>query len=280
MRPHDGVRRAMQPAQAISGQVCMFGFVRRGCAVAFALSALGFSAQGQRAGTSNPDSVGRTAAALLNEGRVNEARMTLLQAMRNAIHPELIATYRLELGNTFLFEGELPQAAQAYNAVLSGPYAVNVDSLRRWAHHGLALVNVFNGRLDRAVTHFGDALSGRGALADTIEMLVLTAQHDSAIAAIDRFASSRKDENGKQFSQVYRALSWMNAGHCTQAIPELEKAPRQDRPIPMALRGRCASKHGQRIAAMAIRDSVMRQPVTDPFAWSVLIARDLARKIE
>lgn len=258
----------------------MFGFVRGGCAVALALSALGLSAEGQRAGTSNPDSVGRTAAALLNQGRVNEARMTLLQAMRDASHPELIATYRLELGNTFLFEGEYQQASQAYNAVLTGPYAVSVDSLRRWAHHGLALVNTFNGRMDRAINHFGDALRGRGTLADTIEMLVLTAQHDSAIKAIDRFASSRRDEGGFQFSQVYRGLSWLNAGHCTQALPEIAKAPHQDRPIPMAVRGRCASKHGQRVDAMAIRDSVMRQPVADPFAWSVLIARDLARKIQ
>ncbi|HEX4469962.1 MAG TPA: hypothetical protein VH080_10520, partial [Gemmatimonadaceae bacterium] len=240
----------------------------------------GIRAQGQRAGTTNPDSVGNAAAALLNQGRVNEARMTLLEAMRATTQPELLATYRLELGNTFLFDGKLGQASQAFRAVISGRNAVTVDSLIRWAHHGLALIDAFNGRLDSAVTHYNDALKGHGTLADTIEMLVLTVQHDSAIKAIDRFAASRKDENGMQFSQVYRGLSWLNAGHCTEALPEIGKAPHQDRPIPMAVRGRCASKHGQRVTAMAIKDSVMRQPVTDPFAWSVLIARDAARKIQ
>jgi Tfp pilus assembly protein PilF len=258
----------------------MFGFVHRGCVAAVALSALGVRAQAQRAGTTNPDSIGNAAATLLNQGRVNEARMTLLEAMRATTEPARVAAYRLELGNTFLFNGDYQPATQAYNAVLSGPYAVGIDSLRRWAHHGLALINAVNGRPDRAIGHFTDALRNRGTLADTIEMLVLTAQHDSAIRAIDRFAMTRKDENGLQFSQVYRGLSWMNAGHCTQALPAIAKAPHQDRPIPMAIRARCASKHGERVSAMAIKDSVMRQPVADPFAWSVLIARDLARKIE
>ena len=258
----------------------MFGFVHRGCIAALALSTLGISAQAQRAGTTNPDSVGKTAAALLNEGRVNEARMTLLKAMRATTQRELLAIYRLELGNTFLYQGEFQDAARAYNAVLSGHDAVGVDSLVRWAHRGLALMNAFNGRPDRATQHYDEALKGHGTLADTIEMLVVTAQHDSAIRAIDRFAGARRDEIGLQFSQVYRGLSWMNAGHCTQALPEIAKAPHQDRPIPMAVRGRCASKHGDRIAAIAIRDSVMRQPVVDPFAWSVLIARDAARKIQ
>jgi hypothetical protein len=39
-------------------------------------------------------------------------------------------------------------------------------------------------------------------------------------------------------------------------------------------------KHGQRIPALAMKDSVMKQSVPDPFAWYVLIARDVARKIE
>lgn len=258
----------------------MFGSVHRGYVVAMALSALGMRAQAQRAGTTKPDSVGDVAATLLNQGRVNEARMALLEAMRATTEPALVAVYRLELGNAFLFNGDYQPAAQAYNAVLSGPYAVRVDSLTRWAHHGLALINAFNGRPDRAMGHFADALRNRGTLADTIEMLVLTAPHDSAITAIDRFAATRTDEAALQFSHVYRGLSWMNAGHCTQALPEIAKAPHQNRPIPMAIRGRCASKHGQRISAMAIRDSVMRQPVADPFAWSVLIARDVARKIQ
>ena len=259
----------------------MFGFVHRGCIAALALSALTGTAHAQRAGTTNPDSVGKTAAGLLNEGRVNEARITLLKAMRATTQRELLAIYRLELGNTFLYQGEFQEAARAYNAILAGHDAVGVDSLVRWAHRGLALMNAFNGRPDRAIEHYNYALKGHGTLADTIEMLVVTAQNDSANRAIDRFAAvGAGDERRLQFSQVYRGLSWMNAGHCTQALPEIAKAPHQDRPIPMAVRGRCASKRGERVAAMAIRDSVMQQPVADPFAWSVLIARDAARKIQ
>ena len=83
-----------------------------------------------------------------------------------------------------------------------------------------------------------------------------------------------------QFAQAFRGLSWMTAGHCTQALPEIAKAPHQDRPVPIAVRGRCALKHGRRIDAMALRDSVLKQQVPDPFAWYVLIARDAARKIQ
>lgn len=258
----------------------MFGFWQTGCVAALAMSALGTNANAQRAGTTNPDSVGKAAAALLNQGRVNEARITLLKAMRATTRPDLIAIYRLELGNSFLYQGEYQNASRAYNAVISGRDAVNVDSLVRWAHRGLALMYAFNGRPDRAIQHYDAALSGRGTLADTIEMLVVTAQHDSAIKALDRFAVSRRDANGLQFSQVYRGLSWMNAGHCTQALPEIAKATHQDRPIPMAIRARCASKRGERVTAMAIRDSVMQTPVSDPFSWSVLIARDAARKVQ
>jgi hypothetical protein len=111
-------------------------------------------------------------------------------------------------------------------------------------------------------------------------MLVLTMQHDSALKAIDRFAASRHDTNGTQFVQAFRGLSWMMAGHCTQALPEVAKAPQQDRPVPIAVRGRCAMKHGQRVDALAMRDSVLKHQVADPFAWTVLIARDAARKIE
>ncbi|HEY2376669.1 MAG TPA: tetratricopeptide repeat protein [Gemmatimonadaceae bacterium] len=258
----------------------MFGLIHRSAIVTLAVTTLGMTAHGQRAGTTGRDSIGDAAAALLNEGRTNEARMTLLRAMRGTTRPDLLVTYRLELGDTFVYEGKFQPASQAYNMVISGHDAAGVDSLVRWAHHGLALIDAFNGRLDRAVNHYADALKGRGTLADTIEMLVLTAQHDSAIKAIDRLVASRKDENALQFAQAYRGLSWMNAGHCTQALPEIAKAPHQDRPIPQAVRGRCASKHGQRVDALAIKDSVLKQHVPDPFAWSVLIARDVARKIQ
>src|SRR4051812_42915126 len=77
-------------------------------------------ATAQRAGTTMRDSVGDAAAALLNHGRTNEARITLLRAMRAARSPELRAIYRLELGDTFLYDGQYQEAARAYNAVLGG----------------------------------------------------------------------------------------------------------------------------------------------------------------
>ena len=252
-------------------------------AVAIAMVAavsLASPAAAQRAGTTNRDSIGDAAAALLSQGRANEARITLLRAMRASTSPEQQALYRLELADSFLYEGKYQEASRAYTAVLSGKDSVGVDSLIRWAHHGLALVDAFNGRPARAATHYAAALHGPTTIRDTIEMLVLTAQHDSALRAIDRFAASHREPSAVQFAQAFRALSWMMSGHCTEALPEIAKAPQQDRPVPIAIRGRCAIKHGQRVNALAMRDSVLKHQVADPFAWTVLIARDAARKIE
>ena len=262
-------------------KVKMFGNWRRvSIAIVTAAASLATPAAAQRAGTTMRDSIGDTAAELLNHGRANEARIALLRAMRASTSQEQKALYRLELGDTFLYEGKYGEASRAYNAVVSGKDSVQVDSLIRWAHHGLALIDAFNGRSARAATHYAAALRGPTTIRDTIEMLVLTSQHDSALRAIDRFASSHREPSALQFTQAFRGLSWMMAGHCTEALPEIAKAPQQDRPVPIAIRGRCAVKHGQRVDALAMRDSVLKFQVADPFAWTVLIARDAARKIE
>lgn len=252
----------------------------RGLIVIGALTFAGTQADAQRAGTTNRDSVGNAAAALLNEGRINEARITLLRALRASRSSEDQAVYRLEIADTYMFDGKYGEAARAYNEVLARKDTIRVDSLIRWANHGLALVNAFNGRTDRAAMHYADAMRGHSTLADTIEMLVLTLQHDSALKAMDRFVASRPAGSGSQFVQGYRGLSWLYTGHCTEALPEVAKAPQQGRPLLIAIRGRCASKHGQRVEALAMRDSVLTQSVPDPFAWTVLIARDAARKIQ
>jgi hypothetical protein len=258
----------------------MFGSLDRGLVAILLAGTIAGPAVAQRSGTRMRDSVGDAAADLLGEGRANEARIVLLKAMRASRSAELRATYRLELANTFLYDGNYGDASKAYNLVLAGRDSVTVDSLVRWAHHGLALIDAFNGRTVRAAAHYTEALHGPSTIRDTIEMLVLTAQHDSALRAIDRLARARPDSNALQFVQAFRGLSWMLAGHCTNALPEVAKAPHQDRPVPIAIRGRCAMKHGQRIPALAMRDSVLKHQVTDPFAWTVLIARDAARKIE
>lgn len=261
-------------------KVKMFGMWRRVLIAIVAAASMAAPAVAQRAGTTMRDSIGDAAAALLNQGRVNEARITLLRAMRASSSPEQKAIYRLELGDTFMYEGKYQEASRAYNLVLSGKDSVHVDSLIRWAHHGLALVDAFNGRPARAAAHYADALRGPTTIRDTIEMLVLTAQHDSALRALDRFAATHREPSALQFTQAFRGLSWMMSGHCTEALPEIAKAPQQDRPVPIAIRGRCAIKHGQRVDALAMRDSVLKHQVNDPFAWTVLIARDAARKIE
>src|SRR5947209_14092401 len=74
----------------------------------------------QRAGTTLRDSIGDAAAALLNQGRANEARIALLRGMRASNEPSTKATYRLELGDTFLYEGRYQEATRAYDDVLSG----------------------------------------------------------------------------------------------------------------------------------------------------------------
>ena len=261
-------------------KVQMFGNWSRAWIAIVAVATIAAPAAAQRAGTTKRDSVGDAAAALLNVGRANEARITLLKAMRASTSQEQKALYRLELGDTFMYEGRYGEASRAYTAVLSGKDSVGVDSLIRWAHHGMALVDAFNGRPARAATHYAEALRGPSTIRDTIEMLVLTAQHDSALRALDRFAATHKEPSAVQFTQAFRSLSWMMSGHCTEALPEIAKAPQQDRPVPIAVRGRCAIKHGQRVDALAMRDSVLKQQVADPFAWTVLIARDAARKIE
>src|SRR5438270_12920047 len=57
----------------------------------------------QRAGTTLRDSVGDAAAALLNDGRTNEARIALMRALRAGTDPAQQATYRPRVGRTFLF---------------------------------------------------------------------------------------------------------------------------------------------------------------------------------
>jgi hypothetical protein len=250
------------------------------CRVTLLVALASNFAVAQRAGTTSRDAVGEQAASLINDGRVNEARIVLLKGMRESSDPALKATYRLELADTHLYTGQYQDAAREYTAVLSGRESIAIDSLVRWAHHGLALVDAFNGRSGRSASHYAEALKGRATLGDTIEMLVMTLQHDSALKAIDRYAASHPEGNGPQFTHAFRALSWIMSGHCTEALPEVAKAPQQNRPIPIAIRGRCAIKHGQRVEALAMRDSVMKQQVADPFAWTVLIARDVARKIE
>lgn len=255
----------------------MFEIIRRVLVVMLAAGIAARSAAAQRDGVPR-DSIYDAASQLLNQGRGNEARILLLSAMRASNDPTQIATYRLHLGDSFLYDGQYDAASRAYTAVLERGHVPAGSALAREAHHGLALVDAFDGRSSRSATHYVSALPG-GTLRDTIEMLVMTNQNDSAQKALNRLAASSSDAQSRQFVQAFRGLSWMMAGHCTQALPEIAKAPQPDAPIAVAVRGRCAMKHGQRTDALALRDALLKQSTADPFAWTSLIARDAARKI-
>ena len=255
----------------------MFGMIRRSLVTMLLVGIAAPSAAAQGDGVPH-DSIREGASQLLAQGRGNEARILLLRAMRSSNDPIQIATYRVQLGDSFLYDGEYDEAARAYTAVLERGHVPGGSALAREAHHGLALVDAFNGRSSRAATHYVAALPG-GTLRDTVEMLVMTNQNDSAQKALDRLAALSHDAQTRQFVQAFRGLSWMMAGHCSQALPEIAKAPQQDAPIAAAVRGRCAMKHGQRTDALALKDALLKQSTADPFAWTNLIARDAARKI-
>jgi tetratricopeptide (TPR) repeat protein len=255
----------------------MLELIRRAALVMLVLATTGAAAAAQEGGSSR-DSISIAAAQLLDQGRVNEARILLLKAMRASTDPTQQAEYRLRVAATFLYQGQYDEAAREYNAVLRAKVPPQAAQARA-AHHGLALVEAFNGRSTRAATHYAEALRG-ATLRDTVEMLVMTNQNDSAMKALDRLAASSADPQTRQYVQAFRGLSWMMAGHCTEALPQLAKAPQQDRPLIVAVQGRCAMKHGQRPEALAMKDAVLKQPMPDPFAWPMLIARDTARKIE
>ena len=228
-------------------------------------------------------SITEEAGKLLNAGRGNEARILLQRSARENASPALRALYRLELGNSYLFDGMYVDARRTYDAVLAGSDAKGVDSLLSWAHRGIGMADALSGREVRGATHLGEALAfpvaPQYALADSIEMLIVTGQHDAAAKALDRLEGSNTTQGTQQYAHAFRAVNSMLAGHCTRALEELAKAPYQDRPVPRAVRGRCASKHGRTAEAAAIRDSVLKQPMPDPFAWTMIIARDAARKI-
>ena len=229
------------------------------------------------------DSVSQAAADLLNAGRGNEARILLQQWTRSSPSPQQRAVYRLHVGDSYLYDGMYNEATRVYGSVLSGDDAKGVDSLTSWAHRGLALAEAFNGRKTQAAAHFAEALKGpidpRYALSDSIEMLVATGQHDAAAEALDRLEGSVSGVEGQQYVHTFRALNTVLSGHCTAALEALKKAPNADRPMPRTVRGRCASKKGETALAIALRDSVLKYPMPDPFAWPMIIVRDAARRI-
>ena len=128
--------------------------------------------------------------------------MTLLQAMR-ASNASGAARRRIASSSATrsCTTANIGQASQAYTAVLSGRDAVTVDSLVRWAHHGLAL----DRRLQWAAWIVRSSPLRRGARegrdhSPTRSRCSFSRRNTTRrIKAIDRFAAARRDENAMQF---------------------------------------------------------------------------------
>ena len=249
------------------------------------LALVASSASAQRPFARSRDSVSQAAAGLLNTGRGNEARILLQRGVRSATSPEQRAVYRLHVADSYLHDGQYAEAMRTYDAVLSGNDAKGADSLTSWAHRGMGLAEAFAGRKAQAAAHLAEAFNARNdpqyALGDSIEMFIVIGEYDAATSALDRLEASSGggSAGGAQYVNAFRALNAVTSGHCTAALEALAKVPDQNRPVPRAVRGRCAAKRGQIAQALALRDSVLKEPMPDPFAWSMLIARDAARKI-
>jgi hypothetical protein len=182
-----------------------------------------------------------------------------------------------------LFEGRYGDAASSFGAVASGRKAGPNDTLAAWAYHGVALARALAGDRSGARAEYDLMLrvapESPLAIADSIEAAVLTDRRDLARALLDRFASTRLGILPQQYAHSFRALSYMIAGQCTAAVAELRRAPDPGRPLPQAIRARCAAVSGRHAEAIALRDSVLTHPLANPDSWPMIIARGVARKI-
>ena len=241
------------------------------------------SAQGATSSSMESDPVSVAAASRLNAGRGNEARILLQRAALQADSREMRALYRLRVGDSYLHDGQYQEAMRTYESVLSGDDAKGDARLTSWAHRGLGLADAFLGRRAQAAAHMRKAIDAysdpKSALRDSIQMLMVSGQHDAAAKALEGLAASGKGTARGQDLAVMRALNILMSGHCTAALEELTQAQAMSGPVSQAIRGQCASKRGRRAEASALRDSVLSQPMPDPFAWDMLIARDIARRI-
>lgn len=184
---------------------------------------------------------------------------------------------------TELFDGRYMDAASAFGAVLSSGALQPDDTLSTWAYHGIAIARALAG--DRAGARASyDRMLRLGpesplAIADSIEATVLTGQRQRADALIARFLASRGGVLPRQYAHSFRALSFLLASRCGDALREVASTPDPARPLPQAIRGVCALNAGHREQALALRDSVLHHPLADPSSWPMIVARGVALKI-
>jgi uncharacterized membrane-anchored protein len=191
--------------------------------------------------------------------------------------------FLLAEAQTELFEGRYADAASAFGAVLASGALEPYDTLAAWAYHGIALAHALAGERAAARASYDSLLTlspeSPLAIADSIEALVLTGQRERADTLIDSFLANRGGVLPKQYAHSFRALSFLLASRCADALNEVARVPDPGRPLPQAIRGVCAAKSGHHAEALALRDSVLQEPLADPFSWPMVIARGVARKI-
>jgi len=188
---------------------------------------------------------------------------------------------RLQSAQQVLFDGHYADAMSAFAAVLESGDARGNYSLTSWAQHGMAIAAAFDGQLAKARTLYDELLRAPTLfpLADSIEAAVLTRRHATAGALVDRFSTAHPSVLGQQYARSFRALDLLFSGSCDAALAEVAHVPDVDRPLPQAIRGFCAAKAERHAEAMALRDSVLTQPLADPNSWPMIVARGVALKI-
>jgi len=211
-------------------------------------------------------------------------RARVRNASNGDVALERRATQRLESAQHLLFDGRYGDAATSFDMILDQPDVRGIDSLTSWASHGMALAEALNGHLTHARSLYATVLrlpaaSPVAAAADSIEAAVLTEQHGTASALLDRFADAHRSALAQQYVHSFRGLDLALAGKCTDAVAEVGRAPDADRPIPEAVRGVCAAKAGRHAEALALRDSVLTHPLADPLSWPMIVARGIALRI-
>jgi hypothetical protein len=191
------------------------------------------------------------------------------------------AADRLQSAQKALFDGRYADALSAFAGVLESGDAGGNYSLTSWAQHGMAVAAALDGQLARSRMLYDPLLRAPALfpLADSIEAAVLTRQHATASALLDRFSEAHPSVLAQQYAHSFRALDLLFSGSCDGAVAEATHAPDVGRPLPQAIRGVCAAKAGRRTEAAALRDSVLTQPLADPNSWPMIVARGVALKI-
>lgn len=198
-------------------------------------------------------------------------------------HARAPAANRLEDAQHLLFVGRYAQAADAFAAILESGDVRGIDTLTSWAYHGMAVAEALAGSTPRARSLYDQMLrtapTSPLATADSIEAFVLSHRWSVANPLLDRFAKEHPGALFQQYVHSFHAVEWMLTGHCADALSELARAPDPDRPLPQAVRARCAAQSGNRAKSVALRDSVLTHPLADPMSWPMIIARGIAAQV-